>query len=158
MSVAEVRQSIHSMSLQERQVALAMSVVMDRLLRLPEADRNDLYVLLKELVSAQTVEDQNGICDTMVEILDGRRTTVSRLDLAAESSKGRLKPWVDFVARRLRDARKEARLTQEQLAEMAGLPQSHISRIENGKHSPANSTVEKIAKALNKPLSFFDVS
>ena len=50
------------------------------------------------------------------------------------------------------------RVTQEQLAAKAGLPQSHISRLEGAKHSPSRATLEKIAAALEVPLSCLDPS
>jgi transcriptional regulator with XRE-family HTH domain len=51
-----------------------------------------------------------------------------------------------------------AQLTQEQLAAKSGLPQSHISRIENAKHSPSLATLQKIAAALGVPVERFDLS
>ncbi|OHB75234.1 MAG: hypothetical protein A2W31_11590 [Planctomycetes bacterium RBG_16_64_10] len=61
-----------------------------------------------------------------------------------------------FVSAKIRDCRKAAGLTQQQLEEKTGLPQSHISRLENGEHSPSHATLEKIAKALNMPVTMFD--
>jgi transcriptional regulator with XRE-family HTH domain len=69
-----------------------------------------------------------------------------------------LNSWIAFVSRRITDERQAAGLTQAQLAEKSGLPQSHISRLESGKHSPSRATIEKIAAALGKPLSAFDPS
>jgi len=43
-------------------------------------------------------------------------------------------------------------LTQQQLAEKAGIRQSHLSRFESGKHIPSLEFVNKIAKALGKNL------
>jgi HTH-type transcriptional regulator / antitoxin HipB len=44
----------------------------------------------------------------------------------------------------LRDARKQAKLTQEQLAEKVGTKKSYISRIENGKCDIQLSTLYRI--------------
>ena len=78
-------------------------------------------------------------------------------------SSGKKKPegyknWVQVVSKRVSDARKKAKLTQDQLAVKTGLPQSHISRIEGAKLSPSNATLEKIAAALNLPVDHFDFS
>ncbi len=44
----------------------------------------------------------------------------------------------------IRDARKEAKMTQEQLTERAGTKKSFISRIENGKSDIQLSTLYKL--------------
>jgi predicted transcriptional regulator len=48
-------------------------------------------------------------------------------------------------------------LTQEQLASMTGLPQSHICRLEVGKHVPTRSTIQRIAEALKIDAGKLDV-
>lgn len=45
--------------------------------------------------------------------------------------------------------RKDSRLTQEELAELANLSRSYVADIERGRYSPSMSTLEKIAEALN---------
>lgn len=53
----------------------------------------------------------------------------------------------------LKDARERAGFTQDQLADAADVPQSVISRLENGKSEhPAFSTVVNLAKALSLPV------
>jgi transcriptional regulator with XRE-family HTH domain len=50
-------------------------------------------------------------------------------------------------------------LTQQQLAEIAGISIDHLSLIERGKRGPSFPTIEKIAKALGveeKDLFKFD--
>lgn len=54
---------------------------------------------------------------------------------------------------RIREARKRAGLTQEQLASRAGITQSHLSRLELGKYVPTLATLERLARALRIPLS-----
>ena len=39
-------------------------------------------------------------------------------------------------------------MTQGELADKAGIPQSHVSRLETGKHVPTHLTIEKLAEAL----------
>ena len=53
----------------------------------------------------------------------------------------------------LKEARKEANLTQEQLAEKTGTKKSYISRIENGKGNIQLSTLIRIFEiGLNKRI------
>lgn len=48
------------------------------------------------------------------------------------------------ISEMLKEARKEARMTQEQLAEKVGTKKSYISRLENGKCDIQLSTLYKI--------------
>jgi DNA-binding XRE family transcriptional regulator len=48
----------------------------------------------------------------------------------------------------IEDARKNAHLTQEELANRVGTNKSYISRVENGKTEPRISTFYRIAAAL----------
>jgi len=48
------------------------------------------------------------------------------------------------ISEMLREARKEAKMTQEQLAEKVGTKKSYISRLENGKCDIQLSTLYKI--------------
>jgi HTH-type transcriptional regulator/antitoxin HipB len=52
----------------------------------------------------------------------------------------------------LRQAREEARLTQEELADRDGTQKTAISRIENPAEDIKLSTIQKVAKALGKSL------
>lgn len=50
----------------------------------------------------------------------------------------------------IRKLRKEAGLTQKKLAELAGVSQAHIAKIEQGKVDPRLSTVNKILEVLTE--------
>ncbi|MEM0057620.1 MAG: CBS domain-containing protein [Candidatus Bathyarchaeia archaeon] len=50
----------------------------------------------------------------------------------------------------LRKMRLEAKLTQKRLAELVGVSQAHIAKIESGKVDPRLSTVNKILEVLAK--------
>ena len=56
------------------------------------------------------------------------------------------------LARDMIRDRKAAHLSQQQLADLAGVRQETISRVESGKHTAHVKTVEKIDKALKKAL------
>lgn len=46
------------------------------------------------------------------------------------------------------------RLTQEELADSAGITRNNLSRIENGKYNPGLDILHKIADALGMELKF----
>jgi len=54
------------------------------------------------------------------------------------------------IARDIIRERRSLGLCQVQLAELAGLRQETVSRLESGKHSPTVRTVEKIDRALKR--------
>lgn len=55
----------------------------------------------------------------------------------------------------LKDIRKEKGLTQDDLAAAVGVKRAVISKYENGSISPSLDMLEKIAEALNVPVSSF---
>ncbi|MFI2426488.1 helix-turn-helix domain-containing protein [Streptomyces sp. NPDC018955] len=57
------------------------------------------------------------------------------------------------VGDRIRAARREQQLTQEMLAELAGLDRQAINRIEQAHASPLLDNLFRIADALDIPLS-----
>ncbi len=58
-----------------------------------------------------------------------------------------------IVSEMLKSARKEAKMTQEQLAEKAGTKKSYISKIENGKGNIQLSTLIRIfEQGLNRRI------
>jgi transcriptional regulator with XRE-family HTH domain len=58
---------------------------------------------------------------------------------------------LDTLARNLRRAREKAGLSQEALADAAGMHRNAVALIEAGKRDPRVSTVAKLAKALGIP-------
>lgn len=50
------------------------------------------------------------------------------------------------------EARKDKHLTQKQLAEITGIDQSDISKIENGNANPALSTLKRLADGMDMIL------
>jgi transcriptional regulator with XRE-family HTH domain len=57
------------------------------------------------------------------------------------------------VGKRIKRARKDLKLTQEELAEKVNMHYTTISRIETGDSNPPVQTINKIAKALKISLS-----
>lgn len=55
----------------------------------------------------------------------------------------------------LKETRKMAEKTQQQLSQMTGIPQRHISEIENGKRTISKEIAEKFAEALEVDYRIF---
>ena len=85
------------------------------------------------------------LCES-VRFLSCRKGTPSRdrFDREAEAF---------ILAERLKEERRKAGLTQEQLAAKIGTKKSYISRIENGKTDVQLSTLFKIFQGLGKRVS-----
>ena len=60
----------------------------------------------------------------------------------------------DVLAYKFKELRKKKHLTQQQLAEKAGMGKEQISKIENGKFNLTLSSINKIASALGSKLNF----
>jgi transcriptional regulator with XRE-family HTH domain len=54
-----------------------------------------------------------------------------------------------LLGNRVRDLRKKRNLTQEKLAELAGVDISYLGNIERGTENPTVATLEKLATALS---------
>jgi transcriptional regulator with XRE-family HTH domain len=57
--------------------------------------------------------------------------------------------------KKVKAIRKEKRISQENLAELADLDRTYVSDIENGKRNVSIETAFKIASALQVPLTKF---
>lgn len=84
-------------------------------------------------------------------------------DLTA-AEKAELAEWTRNLKRNLKrakvfiDARQAKGLTQTQLAELVGMNQAEISRLEGEKGNPRLSTLNKICDALDLEITFQPVS
>ena len=59
------------------------------------------------------------------------------------------------VGKRTRELRNRLGISQEELAEMAGLDRTYITSVECGRRNISIVNVEKLAKALNVSLPLF---
>ena len=84
----------------------------------------------------KTIKDAKTF-DELLNIKYGKLGTQKR-----DEFESRAKAFV--VGEMIKDARKEAHLTQEELAEKTGTKKSYISRVENGKIDIQISTLFKI--------------
>lgn len=74
--------------------------------------------------------------NTSKEFKDGYEQELSRLRLARD----------------IRTARLAKKLTQKQVAEKSGMPQSAIARIESGSHGVSVDTLERVARVFGKKI------
>ncbi|WP_426280772.1 helix-turn-helix domain-containing protein [Sphingomonas sp. NFX23] len=59
-----------------------------------------------------------------------------------------LSPTVRLFGKRMKQRRRELRLTQVQISERTGIAATYLSMIENGRANPSLDTVEKLARAV----------
>ncbi len=92
--------------------------------------------------------DYNGI-RTFDELLEREHVKIG----TESRNKFEEKAQMFIVSEMLKEARKEAKLTQQQLAEKAGTKKSYISKIENGKGNIQLSTLIRIFETgLNRKI------
>jgi len=63
----------------------------------------------------------------------------------------------EFIAEKIKKARKKADLKQSELAERIGISEKHLSKIETGKNFPALDNFLKMAEILNFTLDDFGI-
>lgn len=65
-------------------------------------------------------------------------------------------PITEIAANRIREARKDQRLSQDDLAKRVGLTRVTISHIENGQRKSLKpEVIRKFAQVLNQPEAYF---
>lgn len=100
---------------------------------------------------AHASDKQRGeIMETIVEMVlpDDFVGGVAEKQQPSKETVDKVESWRLKIGDAIRKAREEADLTQVELAKKARIPQSHVSRLERGMHSPTHITISKIAKAL----------
>lgn len=80
-------------------------------------------------------------------LMHGLMKVLARKVLLNEK-KNRERAWEEYNAQILLDARKNAGLTQQELADRIGANKGYISRIERGLTVPTVATLYKIASAM----------
>ncbi len=61
---------------------------------------------------------------------------------------------MDVIGRMIKQARKERKLTQEQLGNIVGVKKSQISKLENNANSATIDTIVRVFKALKAEINF----
>lgn len=140
----------------ERCPQVVLRAIRERFSKLPPEDQEDFREVFA-LWLTSTGEDEARMGATLAEILANEPPAVRKVDLTVDiSEEAGLKKWLDFISKRIRDARTKAKVNQAELAKRSGLRQGYISRLETGKHSPSFVTLQKIAKALGIPVKELD--
>src|SRR5690349_11502829 len=79
----------------------------------------------------------------------------NEMGVERRGKKGRATVLDIFAGRRLREARLEARLTQEELGRQLGLTFQAIQKYESGENRLSVGRLVAAAKILQKPISYF---
>jgi len=142
-----------------RLAAHAIAILIERIASMPKDVKDDLISVLLELRECETPEEVEEINETISEILYPESAgPILSGPFGRTGQSARLHRRAGFVAQTIREFRTERRWTQGQLASRSGLPQSHISRLERGQHSPSYATLEKLAKAFGIKVGKLDPS
>lgn len=137
---------------------LALSILIHRIGELPHRERDALFRLLQEWRKhGNDPDERRRIQSVMEEIITQEPLSVRSVDIVhPRRMDTERKNLAAFIGRKIRQAREDRKLSQQELAAAAGLRQSHISRLEGGNHTPTRHTLEKIAKALKVNPRCFD--
>src|SRR5207244_2882883 len=126
-------------TLESKLTAAAMATIVARMVSLDDADQADLFSCIRDLSTIKGREDAEDTMKTILEILEPRLGDTSLVNgEALDQARPRQthESWLVWISQKLKSLREERGLTQHELAEKARLPQSHISRLEGGRHSP----------------------
>lgn len=130
--------------------------IVARLMKMPESKRQRFMELSQLYQHATDSEEQAEILHVVIELVQPELLGITwnrgqvanpteNVDAEAVRS---VAAYRKAVGRRIKAVRIGKKMTQSALADAAGLPQSHISRLEKGVHAATGSTIEKIARAL----------
>ena len=145
------------MTVAERKLTDNEQWIIDHVLRFSEKKQRRIVELSKIYKDSACEKEQAEIVEVLAEILFGD-TSLKIAKLEDTKGNEKLERHRKYVGEQVRKYRRENGLSQDQLATSSGLPQSHISRIETGKHVSTFYTIEKLANALNVKMSQIDPS
>lgn len=133
--------------------------------KLTESRKARVREMVELFLQSDDVAEQTEIIRGVFEIVapeltnrKGPAGATANLDegVSAESRE-RVRNYREWVGRTIAAKRAEAGLTQVELAKKAGIPQSHVCRLETGVHTPTSRTIKKIADALGIAPGALDV-
>ena len=93
-------------------------------------------------------KDSNNLYDVTAHLVE-RFGPIGSASWKEEESRA----WEEYNAEILREARKEAGITQSELAERIGADKSYISKVEHGKTVPTVSSFYRIVAALGMQVT-----
>lgn len=156
-STIQENQGMRSIAHEARSASLIFEAVFSftvkaakRLVQLPPSELETLKKLFVAFLNADDSEKPE-ILETMLEMVlpDERIGGVSEPSgVANESVRAKVDSARRYIGDQIRKHREAKRLTQSQLARKAKIPQSHVSRLERGRHAPSHLTIERVAAAL----------
>ena len=124
--------------------------------KLPSKKRERVMQMIELLQMAESPEECFEVAKAIAEIIaksDGYMPPGGvAIDLehgVSDGTKQKVAAYHKSIGVAIRKRREQLKMTQETLAKKSGLPQSHISRLEAGKHTPTRVTIERIAEALD---------
>lgn len=138
---------------------IAVAVLMRRFTEIGKDALRDIVSLVEQWMAPETpAEDHMEIFETIREILFPELVgDICFLPAGSEQEMPKiLRRRAEHVGKMLKRIRNAKNIKQVALAKKAGLPQSHISRLETGTHSPSFKTLTKIAKALEVEVGDLD--
>ena len=130
----------------------------NRLSKYPRTRLEDIKEIVSLLVDAQGEEERVEISKTLLEVLFPKSIGgIGAFDDEIEAeARERVDTYRRKVGQAIRQRREAVGMTQERLAELAGIPQSHVSRLECGKHTRTHLTIKRVADALKTSPSQLD--
>ena len=147
MTTNEPGEVLDCLSEDKQILVMALGIVNNRIRSLSPADRNDLFELMTARFNTNDHDEQESIRRAMIEILTQGKVQTKSLQLTADNPLSEnAKKWAAHVGKKIKQLRDAAGLTQAQLSELSGLPQSHISRLERAEYTPTHITLLKLAK------------
>jgi len=127
---------------------MIVAFLVHRMRSMPKEALSDLMEAGRELLDCSSRDEAREIVQTMREILFPETIGMIRAPEESDQKPDSLKSRAIYIGCKIKEAREKAGMTQEDLAKVTGMTQSHVSRLETGQHSPAWRTLEKIAVAL----------
>ena len=135
----------------------AIALLIERIASLDSDVKDDLVKVFMDVQSCTTPEEQEEIEQTVRELIFPQVYGDLIVGNAGNANgAAKLGKWSERIGECIKRLRKEKNWSQEQLAEASGLPQPHISKLENGQHSPSHKTVVALANALGVKTSELD--
>lgn len=135
-----------------------------RILNLPQKKIQRVLDLGRMYRDTFDSEEKEEILSVLVEIIEPQLLGITwakgeAVDLDStvnDEGVRKLETYRKAVGNRIREARRARKMTQTVLADKARLPQSHVCRLEQGRHAATEDTIARIAKVLRVKLGELD--
>lgn len=139
--------AVHPVMPEDALQQAATEHVFQRLAHLETDEQREIMTLLQSMRTTEDEETHREILRTINEILHPEIIGALH-ELKPGKRSRRYIERTRHIGRKIQAFREAKGWTQEKLAEASDLPQSHISRLEKGQHSPSHKTRVRLAEAL----------